>query len=179
MGNPVINVLKKTPPAEVLEKMKTSLYVDDDNRLRWSKKPHMGQINDLVGLYTQKSGHRSCAFSVNGKVASHLESNVIWFLRTGVWELEKFEHIDGNPANNDPSNLRLASHAENMRNTKLRRDNTSGVKGVYRMRKNWQVKIEKDGKVYVAGTYKCFETAKIVRKLAEQRFHGEFARKSI
>jgi len=114
------NVLKKVPPTEVLEKMKTSLYVDDNSRLRWSKKPHKGQIGDLVGLYTQKSGHRSCAFSVNGKVSSHQESNVIWFLRTGVWELATIEHKDGNPTNNDPSNLRLSSHAENMRNTKIR-----------------------------------------------------------
>jgi hypothetical protein len=177
MGDLVRNVLKKTPSTEVLEKIKTSLYVDDDSRLRWSKKPHKGQVDDLVGLYIKKNGgHRMCAFSVNGKVSSHLESNVIWFLRTGAWELSTIEHKDGDPTNNDPSNLRLSSHAENMRNTKIRSDNTTGVKGVYRMRKNWQVKIEKDGSVYVAGTYKSFETAKIVRKLAEQRFHGEFAR---
>jgi len=171
------NVLKKTPPIEVLEKIKTSLYVDNDSRLRWLKKPHKGKINDLVGLYVKKNGgHRTCAFSVNGKVSSHLESNVIWFLRTGVWELATIEHKDGNPTNNDPSNLRLSSHAENMRNTKIRKDNTSGVKGVYRMRNNWQVRIEKDGKTYVAGTFKSLETAIIIRKLAEQRFHGEFAR---
>lgn len=171
------NVLKKTPPAEVLEKMKSSLYVDEASRLRWSKKPHKGQIGDLVGLYTKKNGgHRMCAFSVNGKVSSHLESNVIWFLRTGVWELATIEHKDGNPLNNDPSNLRLSTHAENMRNTKLRSDNTVGCKGVYRMRKNWQVRIGINGFTYVAGTFKSLETAKIVRKLAEQRFHGEFAR---
>ena len=171
------NVLKKTPPIEVLEKIKTSLYVDNDSCLRWDKKPHKGQINDLVGLYTKPNGgHRMCAFSVNGKVSSHLESNVIWFLRTGNWELATIEHKDGNPTNNTPSNLRLSSHAENMRNTKIRTDNTSGIKGVYRMRNNWQVRIQKDGKTYVAGTYKLLETAKIVRKLAEQRFHGEFAR---
>jgi hypothetical protein len=176
----MINVLKKVPPTEILEKMKTSLYVDENSRLRWSKKPHKRQIGDLVGLYTKKNGgHRMCAFSVNGKVSSHLESNVIWFLRTGVWELATIEHKDGNPTNNDPSNLRLSSHAENMRNTKIRSDNTSGAKGVYRMRKNWQVKIESNGKTYVAGTFKSLETAKIIRKLAEQRFHGEFARKSL
>lgn len=170
------NVLKKTPPIEVLEKIKTSLYVDDDSRLRWSKKPHKGQIDNLLGLYTEKSGHRTCAFSVNGKVSSYQESNVIWFLRTGIWELATIEHKDGNPSNNTLSNLRLSSHAENMRNTKIRKDNTTGAKGVYRMRNNWQVRIEKDGKTYVAGTFKSLETAKIIRKLAEQRFHGEFAR---
>jgi hypothetical protein len=176
----MINVLKKVPPTKILEKMKTSLYVDENSRLRWSKKPHKGQIGDLVGLYTKKNGgHRMCAFSVNGKVSSHLESNVIWFLRTGVWELATIEHKDGNPTNNAVSNLRLSSHAENMRNTKIRTDNTSGAKGVYRMRKNWQVKIESNGKTYVAGTFKSLETAKIVRKLAEQRFHGEFARESL
>ena len=177
MGCFMTNVLKRTPPIEVLEKIKTSLYVDEDSRLRWAKKHHKGQINDLLGLYTKKNGgHRMCAFSVNGKVSSYLESNVIWFLRTGVWELNTIEHKDGDPTNNEPSNLRLSTHAENMRNTKIRTDNTSGVKGVVRMRQNWQVRIQTNNKTYVAGTYKSLETAKIVRKLAEQRFHGEFAR---
>ena len=171
------NILKKTPQKEYLDAMKSAWYVDENSRLRWSRKPHKGQINDLVGLYTKKNGgHRQCAISVNGIVKGFLESNVIWFLRHDIWELGTIEHKDGNPENNDPSNLRISTHAENMRNTKLRIDNTTGKKGVYRMRKNWQVRIQTNGKTYIAGTYKSIETAKIIRNLAEQRFHGEFAR---
>jgi len=179
MGRTMKNVLKKTPPTEVLEKIKTSLYVDENSRLRWFKKPHMGQVNDLLGLYTQKSGHRSCAFSVNGKVSSHLESNVIWFLRTGEWAEKIVEHKDGNPQNNCVENLRLATQSDNLCNTAIRSDNTTGVKGIYARYGSWAVQLWKNKKCYNFGVYKSIETAKIVRKLAEQRFHGEFARDSI
>jgi hypothetical protein len=40
------------------------------------------------------------------------------------------DHIDGDTLNNRRSNLRVATNAENLRNQAIRRDNTSGYKGV-------------------------------------------------
>lgn len=40
------------------------------------------------------------------------------------------DHKDGNPLNNDISNLRVATQLVNMRNTRKYRNNTSGVTGV-------------------------------------------------
>src|ERR1700676_1353393 len=40
------------------------------------------------------------------------------------------DHIDGNTFNNKKSNLRICTKAENCRNTKVNKNNTSGHKGV-------------------------------------------------
>jgi hypothetical protein len=167
---------KRLRTQQELDAIQASWYVDDANLLRWKRKPHKGQINDLVGLSNNTSKHRTCVLYVDKKCVSFVESNVIWFLRTGEWTEKIVEHKDGNPQNNSVENLRLATQSDNLCNTAIRSDNKTGVKGIYARYGNWSVQLWKDKKCYNFGVYKCFETAKIVRKLAEQRFHGDFAR---
>lgn len=55
------------------------------------------------------------------------------------------DHKDGNPLNNDISNLRWATHSENMRNTKVRKEEgkTSKYKGVCwsKDKQKWRITI--------------------------------------
>ncbi|PWC98726.1 HNH endonuclease signature motif containing protein, partial [Pseudomonas amygdali] len=55
-----------------------------------------------------------------------------WYYMKGVWPADEIDHINGRPGDNRWSNLRECSHQENNHNQPLRRNNTSGVKGVYR-----------------------------------------------
>lgn len=86
------------------------------------------------------------------------------------------DHIDGNPANNQRANLRVCTHAENMRNRKKHRNNKSGFKGVYRSRGRWRAQIKVDGHKIALGTFANIEDAAAAYVLAAPLYHGEFAR---
>lgn len=91
---------------------------------------------------------------------------------------QEIDHINGNPADNRLSNLRLATHEQNMKNCKRYITNKSGVKGVYYSpkEKKWKVDIHVNKKAIHLGTYKDKNEAIKVRKEAEVKYYGEFNR---
>lgn len=58
-----------------------------------------------------------------------LSHRVIWKWAHGIEPLH-IDHIDGDPGNNQLENLRSVSHSENLKNSRLRSDNKTGVCGV-------------------------------------------------
>ncbi len=88
------------------------------------------------------------------------------------------DHINGNGLDNRRENLRVCTHAENMRNSKLSIKNTSGYKGVYWCKKRslWIANIQNNGKVKNLGGFKIKELAARAYNEAAHNFHGEFAR---
>lgn len=87
------------------------------------------------------------------------------------------DHIDGNGLNNTRSNLRLCSHAENLRNQKMAKSNKTGFKGVMPYYKNgFRAMIYFEGKSIHIGVYgTAEEAAKAYDRKAIELF-GEFAR---
>lgn len=88
------------------------------------------------------------------------------------------DHRDGNPWNNRWKNLRRADSADNQYNSKLRRDNKSGLKGVYwcNTRKKYGSCINVQGKRRFLGHYATKGLAGVARAKAALRYHGQFAR---
>lgn len=88
------------------------------------------------------------------------------------------DHIDGNSLNNQRSNLRLATHGENMRNRKRHSNNTSGYTGVYwdASKRKWRAEVRLNGKNKHAGYFSDVEEAAKARDLLARELHGEFAR---
>lgn len=87
------------------------------------------------------------------------------------------DHINGNPLDNRRSNLRICTHKENSRNTKLAKNNTSGAIGVRwdKTKNKWLARIKVDYKDIHIGRFNNFKDAVKARKDAEIKYFGEFA----
>lgn len=87
------------------------------------------------------------------------------------------DHINGNCIDNRRgSNLRNCTHAQNMANVRIRKDNTSGFKGVYPNKGKWKAQIRVDGQAIYLGTYATPAEAYAVYLAAAEKHFGEFAR---
>jgi hypothetical protein len=124
--------------------------------------------------WQNKDGYRK--IWINGKL--HRAHRIVFALATGVLlaEQDQIDHIDGNPANERPSNLRLATHGENQRNTKRHIGNSTGFKGVFPHRKKFAAQIKAAGVRRCLGSFDTPEEAHAAYVRAARELHGEFAR---
>lgn len=92
---------------------------------------------------------------------------------------EKFtDHINGNTLDNRKSNLREASHLENMWNCRKNIKNISGYKGVCwdKETAKWHSRCMKDGKMKHLGYFRSKADAAQAYALHAYINYGEFAR---
>lgn len=76
-----------------------------------------------------KKGYSQCNVTLFDK--GYVASRVIWNMFNGdIANGLVIDHIDGDSLNNKLSNLRVVQHCVNGRNTKLSKNNGTGVKGV-------------------------------------------------
>lgn len=90
------------------------------------------------------------------------------------------DHINGNGLDNRRSNLRCCTQADNTKNQKLRSTNKTGYTGVQwvESRGRWYVYIMVSYKNIFLGSYDNINDAIEARKIAEEKYFGEFARRS-
>lgn len=87
------------------------------------------------------------------------------------------DHKNRNPFDNRKSNLRDCTKRGNAINHSMRKDNTSGVTGVYwnKNTSKWYAGISKDGKMYFSQGFANKQDAIDTRLKAEKEHYGEFS----
>lgn len=125
--------------------------------------------------FGSENGNGYLRGSINDRL--HYAHRLIFVMFHGVVP-DYVDHIDGDPMNNRIENLRSVTHAQNMQNQKLRRDNKSGHKGVcWNIRdKTWTVQIFKNSEQHCLGTFADKAAAIAAYQAASKTLHGEFAR---
>jgi hypothetical protein len=103
-----------------------------------------------------------------------------WVLGLPPEDKRQTDHIDPlRTTENCTGNLRPASKFESAQNKRKLKSNTSGRKGVSFNRDTgkWRAAITAEGVKLYLKEYDSFEEACAVREAAENKYHGEFARK--
>lgn len=129
--------------------------------------------------YVSEDGHKQGL--IFGK--QYQAHRVIWCMCFGYWPDDEIDHIDGNPANNLITNLRIASSLINSQNKTKNRRNKSGVSGVIWNKKlsKWMARINDKYKSIYLGVYNDLDDAIRVRKQAEinLNYHSNHGREDL
>jgi hypothetical protein len=91
------------------------------------------------------------------------------------------DHINGDGLDNRRENLRVCTQRQNCANQRIRRDNTSGYKGVYFNKRDerWVVQIRHRRERIFVGSFKDKNEAALAYNVAAVHYHGEFARLNV
>ena len=122
---------------------------------------------DSIGCFRKRAdGEPKCVdFIYHGK--KYLVHNIVYEIFNGFKSGTIVDHIDGNPWNNNPSNLRDVSLAINARNVRKSKRNNTGVVGVSKTSAS-------NGKYwYYEAFVSCLLTGKLIRKKFSINFLGE------
>lgn len=119
--------------------------------LRWSKAPN--------GYYTRSLKGVTC-----------LQHRIVYLWHHGYLP-EFIDHIDGNKANNDISNLRSCTHSQNHANIKSK----SKFRGVRKRGDKFSVRIKVNQKEIYLGSYATEKEAAEVYNRHAYGFFGDFA----
>lgn len=130
---------------------------------------------DRLNRYKWYPSPKGYAFRVESEGKNIWLHKCIIPTKTNQW----IDHKNGNPLDNRKENLRFATNKENQWNSKLRRDNTSGYKGVSKSGKKWQANIRVSGTAKYMGVFSSKKEAAIAYNKEAKKEFGEFARLNV
>lgn len=140
------------------------------------------RINAGRGVSVKRAGDRvdtkpdSLGYCYVTYMRKHYAVHRVVFAVTRGWLPECIDHIDGDPSNNSPDNLRPASRLQNQHNRRINRGSKSGVKNVIAHQGRWHVRFSVNGRTKHYGGFDTLEEASARAAQIRRNTHGDFAR---
>lgn len=159
------------------------LFEYKDGALYWKERPRAAFKTDLAWKQwnPKHAGKRAGCWSghhvtVGINRVNYPLARIVFLMHSGYLP-EIVDHADCNPMNNDISNLRAATKADNQRNAGMYAHNTSGAKGVVWSKacNKWIARIKVMGRSKHLGVFSSKEDATEFVQLAREMVHGAFA----
>src|SRR6478736_1851769 len=160
------------PPPKVMQRIDDEIaYNATTGDLTWINHLYKSRINSIAG-YIDGHSYRVITFVVNKKHLHIKAHHIAYYKMRGKWPPREMDHKKGNKIDNRWRKLRLATRNQQMQNIGLRKDNTSGTKGIYWDKNRWKASIRYQGKLIHIGTFLSHEKAVQARKQAEKYYFG-------
>ena len=137
--------------------------------------PETGKVFWLSG---SMAGHEAGSISkshgyivVNALASQFLAHRLAWVLHYGEWPTHAIDHLNGCPTDNRIHNLRDCDQSTNIKNSRKRVNNRSGVTGVSwdRVNGKWHATIRSAYRTMNLGRFDKLEDAAKARADAEKR----------
>lgn len=145
--------------------------------------------NPETGIFTYKKKRAKCTpgkiagtYHVNGY--THIQLNrkiykahrLAWLYVYGYFP-QFIDHINCDRGDNRLCNLREVNIYQNNHNSKINKNNTSGIKGItwHKKAQKWCAQIDANGKHIYLGIFDDIDLAKLVIEEARKKYHVEFA----
>lgn len=160
-------------------------YNQDTGVFTWCERPleHFKRPQDCRMWNTRFAGKKAGSLDSKGHIQIEINYKSIlahilaYFYIYKKWPTKDVDHYDKNRSNNAIKNLREATESQNIANSKVRKDNTSGYKGVYfyKASKKWKAQIQANKIKIHLGYFNTPQEAHAAYCKAAQELFGEFA----
>lgn len=150
-------------------------YDSETGIFRWKKPTSNRAVVGREPGFVDKHGAR-CIALLGTRYLAH---RLAWFYVYKKWPKNEIDHINLDPGDNRISNLREADKFQNTQNSRIRRHNQSGYKGVMRYqhdRNRYIAAIRARNKVHYLGIFDTPLEAHLAYVEASKIHHKEFGR---
>ena len=148
------------------------LFEYKDGELFWKQRGRSRQIGRPAGA-VNRDGYRRIKYMYKLYAVHRL----VWTYH-GNDPVDFIDHINGDVLDNRIENLRAVTHSQNCMNRKMRRNSTSGIKGVHwnSKKEKWIACVGLNYKNYRAGEFDTKEEAAAAAAKLREKLHGEYAK---